>query len=686
MSTRVGLAGYALLTVAWLAGGLVPGRGAGYPPAEVVLDYVFSAAMLALAGTLLLRSGHRPGERLLGLGLIGAAGAYNAQAGVVDHGIAPLGAVLFHAGGAAAVVAGLLLVAGGSGRVFGWSVAAVATGVGLVSGFLSTSAPSLDYLLAFGILVPLAGSLRLPGRADRPNRFVRSVSVALAALTVLVVIATLVTRGLGTPGLAGDLPGVSTAGPLPWRYPPGLAWLGPQVSAFWVSRMITVAAFGTIVWGLVRRRPSAIGPVVERSVRYATLVAVVGAAYVIGVVRIDAAFGLDSDWLAPPQVAAAALVALAFQPLRTLMERVVDRAVYGRRLTARQMMTRVTAIARASSGGTDALRSLAQLTAQTLGTEHAAVHVPTPDGDELVCVWPEQASPSPDGLRIPVRHHGSVVGTLAVPATRRALPRSRRRQVAGLSRGAGVIIHNTATSLDLIERRAAATARSAELRASRWRIATAQDCERRDLERGLHDVAQPGLTAVRLALGLVNHQVTTGDQAAYDAALVRLRGHIRQADASLRQTLRGIDPPALTEGGIVAALRDTADILGVDIDLTIGPDVETTRFDKNVEAAAFYCCSEALQNCVKHSPDATISVEIIWEPVRRMLGFTVADDGPGFDPAVVGQANHVGGLQNMADRLSAVDGHIVIDSTPGAGTRIAGTIPVPGASGRPEIP
>jgi signal transduction histidine kinase len=671
------MAGYALLTVLWLARGLAPGQGPSYPVDAIVLDYVFSGAMLVLAGVLLRRSGQRWGERILSLGLVGAAGAYNAQASLANHAVAPVGVVLLHAGGTAAVVAGLLLVAGGSGRVFGWSVAAVAGCVGLAAGFLAGYAPSLDYLLAFGILVPLAGSLRLPGRADQPNRFVRSVSAALVALTTLVVAASCVTRGLGTPGLLGDVPGVSTAGPQPWRYPPGLAWLGPQVSAFWVSRPVAVAAFAMMVWGLVRRRPSAIGPVVERSVRYATLIAVVGAAYVIGVVRIDAAFGLNSDWLAPPQVAAASLVALAFQPLRTLLVRSVDRVVYGRRLTAGQMVGQVTTIARASAGGTEALRSLAQLTARTLGTEHAAVYMTGSAGDELICVWPEQALPSSVGWRIPVRHQGSVVGALAVPATRRALPRSRRRLVAGLSRGAGVLIHNTATSLDLIRRREAAAARSAELRASRWRIVTAQDCERRDLERALHDVAQPGLTAVRLALGLVNHQASIGDQKAYDAALVRLRGQIQQADASLRQTLRGIDPPALTTSGIVAALREAAETLGVDVHFTVGSAVDKIRFDKHIEAAAFYCCSEALQNCVKHSPDATIGVDIQWDAMQRLLSFTVRDDGPGFDPAAVDLPNHGGGLQNMADRLAAVNGTFVIDATPGTGTRIAGAIPVP---------
>lgn len=675
---RVGVGGYAVLTVAWLVRGLLPGRGPGYPADAIALDYVFSVAMLALAAILLRRSRHRWGARLLALGLIGAAGAYNPQAGVANRAITSLGAIVLHAGGTAAVVAGLLLVAGGSGRVFGWSVAAVAGCVGVAGGLLAGYAPSVDFLLAFGVLTPLAGSLRLPGSAvDRPEGFTRSAATALAALTALVVAAACVTRGLGTPGLLGDVPGVSTAGPQPWRYPAGLAWLGPQVSAFWVSRTVAVAAFGMIAWSLTRRHPRPIGPVVERTVRYATLVAVVGAAYVIGVVRVDAAFGLDTDWLAPPQVAAAALVALAFQPLRTLLARSVDRLVYGRRLTAVGMTARLATIARANAGGTAALDSLAQLTAQTLGVEHAAVHVTLADGDELVHAWPDRTDRTPVGWWIPLTHQGLPVGALAIPVNRHSLPRGRRRLVTGLSRAAGVVVHNTATSLDLVRRREAAAARTAELRASRWRIVAAQDSERRDLERALHDVAQPGLTATRLALGLVNHRADTGNQKAYHAALIRLRAQIQQADASLRRTLRGIDPPALTSSGVAAALRETAESLGIDVRFTIPPGTEEIRFGKDVEAAAFYCCCEALQNCVKHSPDAEVGLDLHWDDSRRLLRFTVSDDGPGFDPATDEPLRHGGGLQNMADRLAAVDGDLVIDSAPGAGTRIVGTIPVP---------
>lgn len=685
VAVRIVASGYALLTVAWLARGLVSGRSPSYPADEIVLDYLFSSAMLVLAATLLRRSARRWGHRLLGLGLVGAAGAYNVQAGLVNHDVAPVGAVLLHGCGTAAVVMGLLLVASGASRRFGASAAVVAGCAGLAGWLLAGYAPSLDFLLAFGVLTPLAGSLRLPGQpasspgeADRQARLVRKVSASLAVLTVLIVAAACITRGLGTPGLLGDVPGVSTADPQPWRYPPGLAWLGPQVSAFWVSRVVSVAAFATVAAGLVRLRPSDVGRVAGRAMLYATLIALVGGAYVIGVVRIDASFGLDSDWLAPPQVAAAGLVALVFQPVRALLERVVDRVLYGRRLTSRQMVAQVTAIARASSGGTEALRSLAALATRTLGTEYAAVYVTMPDGEEFSCVWPEQAGTYSTEWRIPVHHHGCAVGALAVPAARRTLPRSRRRLVADLSRAAGVIIHNTTTSFDLIRRRESAVARSAEIRASRWRIVAAQDCERRDLERALHDVAQPGLTAVRLALGLINHLASNGNRADYQAALLRLRGQIELADAGLRQTLRGIDPPALTTSGIVAALREISDALGAKAEFVIGSDVDQIRFDKTVEAATFYCCSEALHNCVKHSPDATIRVSLDLDADGRLLRFAVSDNGSGFDPAAFGPSSGGGGLQNMADRLAAVSGELVIDSAPGSGTRVSGTIPVRG--------
>ena len=57
------------------------------------------------------------------------------------------------------------------------------------------------------------------------------------------------------------------------------------------------------------------------------------------------------------------------------------------------------------------------------------------------------------------------------------------------------------------------------------------------------------------------------------------------------------------------------------------------------------------------------------------LEFTVCDSGVGFDPA----ETPVGaGLANMRDRIASVGGTLAVDSAPGRGTRVHGSVPDPG--------
>jgi signal transduction histidine kinase len=58
------------------------------------------------------------------------------------------------------------------------------------------------------------------------------------------------------------------------------------------------------------------------------------------------------------------------------------------------------------------------------------------------------------------------------------------------------------------------------------------------------------------------------------------------------------------------------------------------------------------------------------------LTFTVTDDGAGFDPAALAGRGH--GFVNMSDRLGAIGGNVEVDSAPGRGTRVSGTVPVDG--------
>ena len=105
------------------------------------------------------------------------------------------------------------------------------------------------------------------------------------------------------------------------------------------------------------------------------------------------------------------------------------------------------------------------------------------------------------------------------------------------------------------------------------------------------------------------------------------------------------------------------------LDSRLPPGLRTAQ---EKEAAVYFCCLEALQNVAKHAgPDAIAAVHLTVDAGR--LWFEVTDDGPGFD---VADARHGTGLQGMADRLAAVGGWLLLESAPGGGTRVGGSVPL----------
>jgi signal transduction histidine kinase len=85
----------------------------------------------------------------------------------------------------------------------------------------------------------------------------------------------------------------------------------------------------------------------------------------------------------------------------------------------------------------------------------------------------------------------------------------------------------------------------------------------------------------------------------------------------------------------------------------------------------YFCTLEALQNVAKYAGATAAAVRL--REHDGMLAFEVSDDGAGFDPAARGYGT---GLQGMADRLAALGGCLEVRSAPGAGTTVAGRIPV----------
>ena len=97
-----------------------------------------------------------------------------------------------------------------------------------------------------------------------------------------------------------------------------------------------------------------------------------------------------------------------------------------------------------------------------------------------------------------------------------------------------------------------------------------------------------------------------------------------------------------------------------------------SRYSREVEAAVYFSVLEALQNTTKYADASTVTIGL--SAGDGMLTFEVADDGNGFDMETVTRG---AGLNGIADRLDTVGGTIHVDSTPGAGTTVTGSIPVP---------
>ncbi|MGE2832674.1 sensor histidine kinase [Mycobacterium sp. SMC-4] len=224
-----------------------------------------------------------------------------------------------------------------------------------------------------------------------------------------------------------------------------------------------------------------------------------------------------------------------------------------------------------------------------------------------------------------------------------------------------VIVWNNAAALRISEAQLAEHA--AELAASRTRLITAADEERRRLERDLHDGAQQHLVALSVLIGLARN--TSGDK--QRDLLTEASTLVDSAITEIRNLAHGIYPPLLVSGGLAQALPALAarSVIPVALDLdAIG------RYPPTTEAALYYCCSEALQNAAKHGgPDTT--VHITAHVVEGVLEVQISDTGRGFVPGTPGA-----GLTNMTDRLSAIGGQLAVDSVPGRGTRITAAVPV----------
>jgi signal transduction histidine kinase len=205
--------------------------------------------------------------------------------------------------------------------------------------------------------------------------------------------------------------------------------------------------------------------------------------------------------------------------------------------------------------------------------------------------------------------------------------------------------------------------RVAVLTTNRAAAVEGQHREIHRIERDLHDGAQARLVALSADLGLAGE---TFDEDPEQARILveHARDSAVLALAELRDLVRGIGPPVLTDRGLPAALESVA--ARSPIPMTISTHL-ATRPPATVEAATYFVVCEALANAAKHSGAHLVTVDVHRQGNECVV--TVTDDGNG------GADPHGSGLRGLADRVAALDGQLSVDSPPGGPTIIRAALP-----------
>ena len=216
------------------------------------------------------------------------------------------------------------------------------------------------------------------------------------------------------------------------------------------------------------------------------------------------------------------------------------------------------------------------------------------------------------------------------------------------------------------------TTMTAELATSRAHAVAAADLERRKVERDLHDGAQQQLAGLSIELALARELAKEDPEVV--ARLDALGHGLEDALSELRDLAHGVYPPVLRDYGLQAALAAAARRRIPPAALVADGIV---RYPADIEAAVYFCCLEGLQNAGKHAGSGATAVVRLCERDGR-LSFEIVDDGVGYE---VESAPHAGqGLANMTDRIAALGGTLVVESTPGRGTTVRANIPVDDAT------
>jgi signal transduction histidine kinase len=209
------------------------------------------------------------------------------------------------------------------------------------------------------------------------------------------------------------------------------------------------------------------------------------------------------------------------------------------------------------------------------------------------------------------------------------------------------------------------------------RLVEAQETERRNIARELHDQVGQALTAAQLNLQAM---LQAAGNEALTSRLVETLDVVDLVLNQVRDLSLKLRPSMLDDLGLEPALRwyaeRQASLTGMLCE--VRADSWEKRLDPVIETECFRLVQEAMTNIARHSKARRVTIDLRIE--KGNLHLRVRDDGVGFDVATVRERAMYGGvslgLLSMEERAALAGGELEFISAPGKGTEVHAWFPL----------
>lgn len=419
-----------------------------------------------------------------------------------------------------------------------------------------------------------------------------------------------------------------------------------------------VAFAAAVTIAVCRYRLYDIDVIINRTLVYLLLSGIIAGGYIAIVTGAGAAVphhGLTVELLA------AGLAAVAFAPLRTRLQALVNRVMYGERDDPYAALSRLATRLDATLTADEVLPAIVDSVTSALRSPYAAIEVTAADGPPRVAAARGTLPPGAVPLRVPLTSSGAHVGDLVIAPRRpgETFNQADRRLLAGLAHHAGAAVH----AADL----------TIQLQRSRERLVTAREEERRRIRRDLHDGLGPVLAGIAMQLDAAR-RLMRQDQDTAGQLLQHLREQTQAAIADIRRLVYELRPPALDDLGLTGALAQHAASCsapgGLQVSIDAAPGLPA--LPAAVEVAAYRIAAEAVTNVTRHAAARTANVKLT--ACDGVLQVEVTDDGRGVSP--VHQAGV--GLTSMRERAEELGGSCTLLPRPDGGSIVSARLPLAG--------